>query len=244
MSGPGVYVAVLLYTLPGLVIGVVLHELTHAALALRFGDPTPRRDGRMTLDPLRHLDPFGTTAFLIAGIGWCRPWWLDPRFIRRPAPRAMIALAGPASHLAVAAIFALALRVESLSSGIDVAGFLTLSQFTVQGVLLGILLQGFLVNIAYFVFNILPLPGLDGYAAVRSLLFGTIPRLFLWMEQYRLAIYAAVIVVTVALPQLTRGVVNPLGAATVGTATLLYSRTVEPGVTPLFLGLPNVFTLF
>jgi Zn-dependent protease len=244
VSGPGVYVAVLLYTLPGLLLGVVIHELTHAALALRFGDPTPRRDGRMTIDPRRHLDPFGTTAFLIAGIGWCRPVSLDPRFIRRPVARAAIALAGPASHLAVAAIFALALRAESLSSGIDVSGFLTLSQFTAQGVVLGVLLQGFLVNIAYVVFNILPLPGLDGYAALRSLLFGSMPRLFLRMEQYRVALYAAVIVVTVALPQLTRGLVNPLAAATVGTATLVYAHAVDPGVTPLFLGLPNVFTLF
>jgi Zn-dependent protease len=244
VSGPGVYVAVLLYTLPGLVIGAVIHELTHAALELRFGDPTPRRDGRMTIEPRRHLDPFGTTAFLIAGIGWCRPVFLDPRFIRRPVARAVIALAGPASHLAVAAIFALALRAESLSSGIDVSGFLTLSQFTAQGVLLGVLLQGFLVNIAYFVFNILPLPGLDGYTALRSLLFGSMPRLFLWMEQYRVALYAAVIVVTVALPQLTRGLVNPLATATIGTATLLYAHAVEPGVSPLFLGLPNVFTLF
>jgi Zn-dependent protease len=244
VAAPGVYVAVVLYTLPGLVIGVVIHELTHAALALRFGDPSPRRDGRMTIDPRRHLDPFGTTAFLIAGIGWSRPLSLDPRFIRRPAARGMIALSGPASHLAVAAIFALALRVESLSSGIDVGGFLTLAQFTAQGALLGILLQGFLVNIAYFVFNMLPLPGLDGYAAVRSVLFGAIPRLFLWMEQYRVAIYAAAIVITVVLPPLTHGAVNPLGAATVGTATLLYAHAVEPGVSPLFLGLPNVFTLF
>lgn len=97
---------------------------------------------------------------------------------------------------------------------------------TGPGVYVAVLL--FLVNIAYSVFNILPLPGLDGYAAVRSLLFGSVPRLFLWMEQYRVAIYAAVIVVTVALSQLTRGVVNPLGAATVGTATLLYLTQSNP----------------
>jgi Zn-dependent protease len=211
---------------------------------VRFGDPTPRRDQRMTLDPRRHFDPFGVAALLIAGFGWSKPVTLDPLFLRRPAQRAAVALAGPLAHLVVAAIFALALRAEVLASGIDVSGFLTLSQLTAQGILLGVLLQGFLINIAFFVFNILPLPGLDGYAALRSLLFSRLARTFLWIEHYRYAIYAAVIAIIVAVPQVTRGAINPLDSATIGTATLIYSHAVEPGVVPIFLGLPNLFTLF
>ena len=244
MSGPAAYVAVVLYMLPGLVIGSVLHELAHAAVAVRSGDPTPRRHRRLTLDPRRHLDPFGTSALLIAGIGWSKPVSLEPLYVRRNNQRIAIAVAGPLAHLAVAAAFAIALRVEVLASGINVGGFLILAQFTAQGVLLGILLEGFLVNVALFVFNSLPLPGLDGYAALRSAMFTRTPHAFLWIEHQRFVLYAAVIIVVVLLPQVTHGVVNPLASVTVGLAGQLYSHAVEPGVTPLFLALPNVFTLF
>ena len=80
-----------------------------------------------------------------------------------------------------------------------------LAQFTVQGVLFGVLLQGFLVNIALFVFNALPLPGLDGYAVVRSLLFGRIPGRFLYVEQYRYALYALIALAVLLPPQITHG---------------------------------------
>ncbi|TMB92557.1 MAG: site-2 protease family protein [Chloroflexi bacterium] len=244
MSGPGAYVAVVLYVLPGLVIGSVLHELAHAAVAMRCGDPTPRRSRLLTLDPRRHLDPFGTSALLIAGIGWSKPVSPDPLHVRRNTQRAAIAVAGPLANLAVAAAFAIALRVEVLASGINVDGFLILAQFTAQGILVGLLLEGFLVNVALFVFNALPLPGLDGYAVLRSALFTRAPRAFLWMENQRFVLYAAVIIVVVLLPQTTHGVINPLSSVTVGLAGQLYSHAVEPGVTPLFLPLPNVFTLF
>jgi Zn-dependent protease len=230
--------------LPGLVVGSVIHELAHAAVAMRCGDPTPRRSRRLTLDPRRHLDPFGTSALLIAGIGWSKPVLLEPLFVRRNTQRAAIAVAGPLAHLAVAASFAIALRVEVLASGIDVGGFLILAQFTVQGILVGILLEGFLINVALFVFNALPLPGLDGYAALRSALFTRAPRAFLWMEDQRFVLYAAVIIVVVLLPQATHGAVNPVSSVTVGLAGLVYSHAIEPGVTPIFLPLPNVFTLF
>lgn len=244
MTGPGTYLAIVLYTLPGFVIGSVIHELSHAAIALRCGDPTPRRDGRMTLDPRRNLDAFGCAAMLIAGIGWGRPVSLDPLFLREPRRRAAVAAAGPIAHLVVAAIFAVALRVELLGSGFDAGGFDILAQLTLQGVLFGVLLQGFLVNIALFIFNALPLPGLDGYAALRSLWFGSVPRLFLHVEQYRFALYALVALVAILPPQVTGGTVDPFAAVTVGASSLTFQHLIVPGVTPIFLGLPNVFTLF
>jgi Zn-dependent protease len=244
VSGPAAYALTVLYTLPGLVFGLILHELVHSALALRFGDPSPHRDRRMSLDPRRQLDAFGFAAMLLAGIGWGRPVHLDPIHLRATSQRIAVAIAGPLTHLVVAAIFAIALRVELLGSNIDIGGFVTLAQSSAQAILCGVLLQGFLVNIALFVFNALPLPGLDGYAALRSALFARAPRLFLSVEQNRYLVYVAVISLAVLLPQLTAGRVNPLGAATVGTATLLFEHLVVPGVTPLFIGLPNIFMLF
>ncbi len=244
MTGPGTYLAVVLYTLPGFVIGSVIHELSHGAIALRCGDPTPRRDGRMTLDPRRNIDAFGCAAMLIAGIGWGRPVALDPLFLRDPRRRAAVAAVGPLAHLVVAAIFALALRVELLGSGFDAGGFDILAQLTLQGVIFGVLLQGFLVNIALFIFNAVPLPGLDGYAALRSLLFGRVPRVFLYAEQYRYALYALVALAALLPPQLTGGSVDPFSAVTVGASSLVFEHLVVPGVSPIFLGLPNLFTLF
>ena len=181
MTSPGTYLAIVLYTLPGFLFGSVIHELSHAAIAVRCGDPTPRRDGRMTLDPRRNIDAVGVPrAAHRRASGWGRPVPLDPLYLRDGRQRAAVAAAGPLAHLVVAAIFAGALRVELLGIGLDASGFDTLAQFTLQGVILGVLLQGFLVNIALFVFNALPIPGLDGYAVVRSLLFGAAPRLFLY----------------------------------------------------------------
>ena len=243
MSGPGAYLAVILYTLPGLVIGLVIHELAHAAVSLRAGDISPRRDGRMTLDPRRHLDPFGVTALLVAGFGWGRPVRLDPALLRSPGQRAAVAAAGPLSHVVVAAVFAIAARVEQAASGIDVGGFVTQAQSSAQAILLGVLLQGFFINVALFVFNSLPLPGLDGYAVLRNLLYARIPRAFQLLEINRFVVYALVVVVAVALPEATNGAVNPFAAMTVGTAGVVFAHAVEPGITPIFLGLPNIFML-
>lgn len=244
MTGPGTYIAVVLYTLPGFVVGSVIHELSHAAVALRCGDPTPRRDRRMTLDPRRNIDAFGAAAMLIAGFGWGRPVRLDPLYLREGRQRAAAAAAGPLAHLVVAAIFVLALRVELTGAAIDARGFDTLAQFTVEGVLFGVLLQGFLVNIALFVFNALPLPGLDGYAVVRSLLFARFPGFFLRVEQYRYAVYAAVALAVLLPPQFTSGGVNPIAAMTIGAASLTFEHLIVPGVMPIFVGLPNVFSVF
>jgi Zn-dependent protease len=244
VTGPGTYLATILYTLPGFVLGSVIHELTHAAIALRCGDPTPRRDRRMTLDPRRNIDAFGAAAMCIAGFGWGRPVALDPLYLRDSRQRAAVAAAGPVAHLLVAAIFAVALRVELLGSGIDPGGFDTLAQFTAQGILYGILLQGLLVNIALAGFNALPLPGLDGYAVLRSLLFSRAPRAFLYVEQYRYALYTLIALAALLPPQITHGGVNPIAAMTIGAATLIFEHLVVPGAAPIFIGLPNVFTLF
>ena len=243
MTGPLTYLLTIVYTVPGAVIGLVVHELAHSAVALRAGDPTPLRDKRMTLDPRRQLDPFGFPALLVTGFGWGRPVQLDPLYLRRAGQRAAVAATGPVAHLVVAAVFALTLRIELLTSGIDVNAFDTLAQRTAQGIVVGLLLQGFFINVALFIYNALPLPGLDGYAAVRALLFGRIARVFLLAEQYRFVVYAAVIAVVVVLPEVTGRTVNPISAATVGTAALIVGHAVIPGSAPLFLGLPNIFQL-
>lgn len=243
MSGALTYLVTILYTLPGAVIGLVVHELAHSAIALRAGDPTPRRDHSMTLDPRRQLDPFGFTALLLTGFGWGKPVHLDSIHLRHPGQRAAVAAAGPAAHLVVAAVFAITLRIELATSGIDLSGYSTLASRSAAGILVGVLLQGFFINVALFIYNALPLPGLDGYAVLRSLLFGRFPRLFLWSEANRYVVYLAAILVVVVLPEVTARAINPLSAATVGAASLVVEHALLPGIAPIFLGLPNVFQL-
>ncbi|MBV8529236.1 MAG: site-2 protease family protein [Candidatus Dormibacteraeota bacterium] len=243
MSGALSYLVTILYTLPGALVGLVVHELAHSAIALRAGDPTPRRQHRMTLDPRRQVDAFGFASLFITGFGWGRPVHPDPRYLRTAGQRAAVAAAGPVANLVVAAVFAVTLRLELVTSGIDLNGFSTLASRTATGILVGVLLQGFFINVALFIYNALPLPGLDGYRVVRELLFTHTPRIFLWLEANRYVVYAAVILVVVVLPELTNHAINPLAAATVGTATLIVDHALIPGVTPIFLGLPNLFQL-
>lgn len=243
MSGALTYLVTILYTLPGAVVGLVVHELTHSAIALRAGDPTPRRRHVMTLDPRRQLDPFGFTALLLTGFGWGKPVHPDPVYLRNAGQRAAVAAAGPVAHLVVAAIFAVTLRIELATSGIDLSAFDTLAQRSAAGILVGVLLQGFFINVALFIYNALPLPGLDGYAVARAVLFGRIPRVFLWAEANRYVVYLVAIAIVVVLPEVTARAINPLSAMTVGAATLVVEHALVPGVAPIFLGLPNIFQL-
>lgn len=147
-----------------LVVALSLHELAHALAADSLGDPTPRRMGRITLNPLAHLDPFGALMFVVVGFGWARPVLTNP-YNFRTGPRAgmaLVASAGPLMNLALAVLAALPLRFGLLGSG-------------GAGALGGILpdpaylLSVFLFsNVALAVFNLLPIGPLDGLKVLRG----------------------------------------------------------------------------
>ena len=130
-----------------IIIAIGIHEFAHCFMADRLGDPTPRSMGRLTLNPLAHLDPLGTLMILITGLfGWGKPSPFDPYNLKHPKKdTAVIALAGPVSNLILAALLSLILRTASLPQnvGLIVFGLLTLN-----------------VNLALF--NLLPVPPLDG----------------------------------------------------------------------------------
>ena len=91
-----------LYSLPGIVIGLTLHEYCHALAAYKLGDGTAKADGRLTFDPIKHIDPIGFLFIVIAGFGWAKPVSFDPRNLAHPRrDRVIIALAGPLSNLAL-----------------------------------------------------------------------------------------------------------------------------------------------
>src|SRR5512138_263114 len=89
--------------LPVFLLALTIHEFAHGWVAHRLGDPTARLEGRLTLNPLAHLDPIGTLAILLIGFGWARPVPVDPRRFRQPRRDAvLVAAAGPASNLLLA----------------------------------------------------------------------------------------------------------------------------------------------
>jgi Zn-dependent protease len=141
-----------LWLIPFLVVSLVLHELAHALVATWLGDPTPRNDGRLTLNPVVHLDPLGTLMFVLTALvsdfifGWAKPVMVQPRAFARPQlGMALVAAAGPATNLLLA---------------LGCIGLLVHGNF--EGTAFDVLARGFEVNIVLGLFNLIPIPPLDG----------------------------------------------------------------------------------
>ena len=152
------YVIQLAASFIAVVIVLTLHEFAHSYVAVKCGDPTPKWNGRLTINPLRHFDLVGLLCFAFVGFGWAKPVPINTRNLR-PFRQGMlmVALAGPLSNLLQALVWLVLLKVFILT------GFLTQS-------LLDLTMAGVLVNFSLLAFNLLPLPPLDGGRIVTMLL--------------------------------------------------------------------------
>lgn len=159
----------LILILPSLLLSLTIHEFAHARTALAFGDPTAKQMGRVSLNPLRHLDPMGTIMIIITsmtgiGIGWAKPVPVNPHNLHpRRLGDAMVSLAGPASNIFLAVVMGLLLKVLA-NIGPKVFGQELLRG---AGTMLFVTMQ---VNVALCVFNFLPLFPLDGHHIAREML--------------------------------------------------------------------------
>jgi Zn-dependent protease len=155
----------LLKIVPAILIGLTVHELAHAWVALRLGDDTPRLMGRLTLNPLKHVDLVGFIMLVVAGFGWAKPVMIDRSKLKNPVrDDILIALAGPLSNLA----FSL-LLVVLLKGVVALVPFGTRSLFqTVTSAFLAFIA----INVSLGLFNLLPIPPLDGSHVLGNLLAG------------------------------------------------------------------------
>ena len=155
----------LLLSIPGLLIAITFHEFAHAYAADKLGDDTPRNQGRLNLNPLSHLDPVGCIMLLFARIGWGKPVEIDPRNFNRNISmskgEAIVSVAGPLMNFILAIIFAfiyfLVLRINPLF-------YLTKT----GGIVASILTSTFMINIGLGLFNLIPLPPLDGSKILKN----------------------------------------------------------------------------
>ena len=143
--------------LMALVIAITIHEFAHAYAADRLGDPTPRVQGRLTLNPLAHLDPLGTLMLLIARFGWGKPVVFDPFNLRHPRrDAAIISLAGPASNIALAALLSVMLRTALTTP------YAMIAYAFIQPIII--------LNVFLAVFNLVPVHPFDGFKIVGGIL--------------------------------------------------------------------------
>jgi len=163
-------------------LGITCHELAHGLVSHALGDPTPRRAGRLTLNPVRHLDPLGTLALVLTQtIGWAKPVPVDPSYYRHPRrDMVLVAAAGPAANMLVGLGFAALLwtltRAPLNWDNPHVAFWaVPLVRITAAGVT---------INAALALFNLIPIPPLDGSKILAALLPPSLAGRYLRMERY------------------------------------------------------------
>ncbi len=164
-----------IYIVPAILISVSLHELAHGYVSYKLGDPTPKEDGRLSLNPLRHLDPFGTLALLFVGFGWAKPVRVDASYYKDPKTGIVwTAFAGPLMNFVLA--FVCILLIAALMR----FGYMLPANRMLNTIVMyvyNLLNYTALLSLGQAIFNMIPVPPLDG----SKILYGILPdSLFAW----------------------------------------------------------------
>tara|TARA_Y100001947_G_scaffold76368_1_gene64618 strand:+ start:106 stop:723 length:618 start_codon:yes stop_codon:yes gene_type:complete len=159
---------VLLLLVPVLIFALCFHEFAHAWVAYKLGDPTAKQSGRLTLNPLAHLDPMGSLMILIIGFGYAKPVPVDARYLKNPRTDMMkVAFAGPAANLLLAFVGGTIIRAHIVGGSL----ILMLYLFTQ-------------INIMLAIFNMIPIPPLDGSQIFSGLMVRKNPNLVMKLQMY------------------------------------------------------------
>ncbi len=181
---PAVFFSLMGIVTVALLVAITVHEFGHALVANWLGDPTAKRLGRLSLNPIRHLDPLGTLMIFLVGIGWGKPVPVNYRFLGRDPRKgmALVASAGALSNLVVAALFGALIRAGVV--GWQSPGRLYADDFewgSVAAILIGYVI---LFNLILAVFNLIPLAPLDGFKVAVGVLPSRQAYALARMEQY------------------------------------------------------------
>jgi len=180
--------------IPGILVGVTFHEFAHGLMAYCFGDKTPKKEGRLTLNPISHIDPIGLILLFFMNFGWSRPIHTNPtNFKNRKPAMIMVSLAGCIANLLIAVVFAMILKL--------------LNVYNIEyDLFFQILLYGIYINIVLAIFNLIPIPPMDG----SKILFNLIPpRTYFKIIQYEyiLQIILIILLLIGAIPMLLNPIV-------------------------------------
>lgn len=189
-----------IYTLPALLLSLSVHEYAHAWMAYKLGDISQKIRGRLTMDPTKHIDPFGFICIALLGVGWGRPVMVDDRNFKDRAKGTMLtSLAGPVANILLALLLTLVLKVLIIVGAVDLVATSKMVEILVSMLLLTIQF-----NVIFGIFNMIPLPPLDG----SKVLFYFLPSK-LKPIMYTLERYSFIIIVVLFMTDLSSVIIQP-----------------------------------
>lgn len=212
----------LLYAIPAILISLSFHELSHAYVSYRQGDPTAERLGRLTLNPLKHLDPIGTLMLVVSmfsgfGFGWAKPVPIDPSYYKNhKRGTVLVSIAGPLSNLLLAFIFSFPMAIIAMDNGIPLSAIYDSysgyygSGLSFQAILFNVSKSFYIINIGLAIFNILPIPPLDGSKILTAILPA---RTYFGIMRYERYIGMAFLALMVLRPGILSTLLDPLRTA-------------------------------
>ncbi len=171
--------------LPGILLGLTVHEFSHGYVAYLLGDNTAKNNGRLTLNPVAHIDPIGFLMLIFAGFGWAKPVPINPYFFTdRRRGTFLVSIAGPASNIVMAIVLTTLLGLFMRTIGVG---------FAVQQVVM----SAIFINLVLAVFNLFPIPPLDGSKILMSLFPSRFEETFYQLEKYSVILLILLLVLGV-----------------------------------------------